>query len=75
MCVAQTQLYSVFSKAQLLQRKGCKLQKKNRNFPNIVGLCLNMQKDVFFKFGVLLHVWFGVVGCVVFACFCVFVVE
>ena len=44
---------------------------KNRNLMKNRGLLLNMAKRCS-CLGVLLHVWFVVVGCVVFVCFFVF---
>ena len=62
-----TFLNSVISKTQLFGEKGA----RNINFPKLVD-CVWTCNTVFFSFGVLLHVWFGVVGCVVFVCFVVF---
>ena len=62
----KTLFYSVFSKIQLLQRIGCKLQKKERTCIKNSGLCFSMQKGGFKPFFFDFFVWFGFCDCYVF---------
>ena len=63
----KTLFYTVFSKTQQLQQK---MRVEKQKFYEKCGLFLNMAKMLLCR--CLLHIWFVVVGCVLFVCFCAF---
>ena len=58
--------FECFKQSTAITEKGCKLHNNSNSLTNIVGRFWTC-KTMFYCLGVLLHIWFRVVGWVVFA--------